>query len=158
MWQLLIADNCGSDDAKNCHCNAKKIQLECLKFSHVGLYLEPVLTSHGGSTQILLDYHHFSKPRTHLTFLNSGRILDFFLSKHRLSPADAFVCWGPTLHMRVLEILCSMPRLCFPVLNGLAGHIIPASQGRCRELVARETISSATKHGWGKLCLLCLVL
>ena len=77
LLQLLIADNCGSDDAK-VHCNAKRIQLECLKFSHVRLYLEPVLTSHGGSTQILLDYHHSSKLGTLLKFLNSGRILEFF--------------------------------------------------------------------------------
>lgn len=49
--------------------------------------------------------------------------------------------------MRLLEILCSVPRLCFPVLSDLAGDTIPAWQG----VVARETTSSVTKHGQEKL-------
>lgn len=122
----------------------------CLKFRHVGLYLEPVLTSHGAFTQILLDYHRSLKLGTLLKFLNSGRILDFFfffLSKHQLSLTGPFGCWRPILHMRVLKILRSIPQW------------LPSAERPCRSQRSRlagdvqRAGDRGSRYGWGSAAL-----
>lgn len=113
------------------------------------MYLEPVLTSHGGSMQITLEYHHSSKLGTLLKFLNSGRLLEFFfLSKCQLSVAGPLVCWCSIWLMRVLKILRSMSRLCYPVLEA-AGKV---SQPLLPPETAREALpclSRALKYRFG---------
>lgn len=60
---------------QDCHYNARRIQLECLKFSHAGLCLEPspLKAALCKSSWIIITLQN----ETHLNFLNSGRILEF---------------------------------------------------------------------------------
>lgn len=86
------------------HCNAKRIWLECLKFSHIRLYLEPVLTSHGVYANPAWLIITFQKQERFWSLENSGRI--FPHPNRWLYLAGPSMCWCPISHVRMLKILC----------------------------------------------------